>query len=366
MTYYDLSVPYTDYSRDVVLYLNKLGYDAVALVHTVEGKLTPKDVCKIKKVDVGNRGTTSGWMRIGTCSREIKQYSRLQVNCRTMNDFKLVNQNNPVVKSYDLVGIVAHDQSIFNSACTSNDIDIITFNQFCRYHIKPERVRQAIANGIFIELTYQPLFSKEEDRDVFFTNANNLIRSSYGKNIIISSNSSELNKCRSPYDISNLGHLFGMTFDQAKAAVSTHPHSAVLHGASRKSQLGLMALSANNINTPSTIKSLQEEAEHWEQQQQASGNTTPHPKHTNQYNNSTDSTTTTSTTSSTSSAKMDNDNIHHMISQSYIRTKDTFIFEYITPLYYLSLDVISFTFHHKSNPIPNQLNSDYHINCDDI
>ncbi|GAM18758.1 hypothetical protein SAMD00019534_019330 [Acytostelium subglobosum LB1] len=277
MTYYDLCICEQDpnATKDMLLFLTKLGYDSVAITHTVDGRLAPKDTNRIPHVNLNEESaTTSGWFRVGTDTRKIKQYSRLEVICKTVQDFKMITRTNPVIMSYDIVSVVPMDVSIFNLACNSSDIDVITLTSHCHYVVRPEKVRQAIANGVFIELAYSPLLNEAEERDYFIQYASAIIRSSYGKNIILSSRAKTPRVMRSPYDLCNLGHLFGMTFDQAKAAVTKNPHSAMLHGASRRSHFGMMALKDPALSS---------ELEAWKRDQlvdvKPTNNTVPHPKH---------------------------------------------------------------------------------------
>eukprot|EP01132_Coremiostelium_polycephalum_P006011 gene6011-7488_t len=241
MVYYDLNIPEQDGStlRDIFLYLTKLGYDSVAVTHFVEGKITSKDSNNIEKIklDEDQSPTSSGWMRIGNSSKTLKQYSRLEVKVRNNAELQLINSNNPVVNSYDIVSVIPGDLAIFNACCNSSEIDIITITpSIAKFVIRPEKVRQCIAKGIFIEVLYTNMFEKEADRNSFFGYTSQIVRSSHGKNIIISSKANSLKFLRSPYDLSNLGNLFGMSFDQAKASVSKNPHSALLHAITRRSK----------------------------------------------------------------------------------------------------------------------------------
>uniref|UniRef100_A0A3B3QVA0 Ribonuclease P/MRP 30 subunit n=1 Tax=Paramormyrops kingsleyae TaxID=1676925 RepID=A0A3B3QVA0_9TELE len=45
---------------------------------------------------------------------------------------------------------------------------------------------------------------------------------------------------RGPYDIANLGLLFGLSEGDAKAAVSTNCRAVLLHGETRKTALGII------------------------------------------------------------------------------------------------------------------------------
>ncbi|KAN0042887.1 hypothetical protein ACTA71_010518 [Dictyostelium dimigraforme] len=281
MVYYDLNVDSSLSEPKIKAMLSlhtKYGYDSVAITHTVEGKIGYKDVCKIKKVNIedeSEKSTSSGWMRMGDSNKTIKQYTRLQVICKTMAEFQMITANNPVIQSYDIISVVPYDVSVFNAACNSNEIDIITIDTFSKFIIKPERVRQCIGKGIFIEILYGNLFGMDADRVAFFQIASSLVRSSFGKNIILSSSGKSSTTLRSPYDLSNLGHLFGLTFDQAKAAVSKHPHSAVLHAITRRTK-GIAT-----VTDPNLLKDLELWKLERKEDTQPTNNNIPHEKHIN-------------------------------------------------------------------------------------
>jgi hypothetical protein len=61
-----------------------------------------------------------------------------------------------------------------------------------------------------------------------------LIKMTRGKNIILSSGASKATDLRSPYDVANLGTLFGLNFGNAKAAVSSRAASIILRDEARR------------------------------------------------------------------------------------------------------------------------------------
>uniref|UniRef100_A0A8B9TBC3 Ribonuclease P/MRP subunit p30 n=1 Tax=Anas platyrhynchos TaxID=8839 RepID=A0A8B9TBC3_ANAPL len=59
-------------------------------------------------------------------------------------------------------------------------------------------------------------------------------------NIVISSAAERPLELRGPYDVANLGLLFGLSESEAKAAVSTNCRATILHGETRKSACGVV------------------------------------------------------------------------------------------------------------------------------
>lgn len=97
----------------------------------------------------------------------------------------------------------------------------------------------AIDRDLSFELVYSPAIKDSTVRRYTISNALNLMQICRGKNVIISSAAERPLEIRGPYDVANLGLLFGLTENTAKAAVSTNCRAALLHGETRKLLLEL-------------------------------------------------------------------------------------------------------------------------------
>jgi len=108
------------------------------------------------------------------------------------------------------------------------------------FALKRPSVSQAIARGIHFEITYSTALKDTSNRSHLISNAMTLVRATKGKNIIISSEAKVALDIRGPYDIMNLGTLFGMPFDISKRTVSSRCDSALVHGETRKTHKGVL------------------------------------------------------------------------------------------------------------------------------
>ena len=97
------------------------------------------------------------------------------------------------------------------------------------------QVRQAIERGIHFEIVYSPAIRDNTQRRYIISNAMELVHVSKGKNIIISSEAGHQMDLRGPYDVANLGNLFGMKEEQCKAAVSGNVRAVLYHAEARRS-----------------------------------------------------------------------------------------------------------------------------------
>uniref|UniRef100_A0A8C9DLX4 Ribonuclease P/MRP subunit p30 n=1 Tax=Prolemur simus TaxID=1328070 RepID=A0A8C9DLX4_PROSS len=90
---------------------------------------------------------------------------------------------------------------------------------------------KAIDRGLGFELVYSPAIKDSTMRRYTISNALNLMQVCKGKSLEI----------RGPYDVANLGLLFGLSESDAKAAVSTNCRAALLHGETRKTAFGIIS-----------------------------------------------------------------------------------------------------------------------------
>ncbi|KAF6111171.1 ribonuclease P/MRP subunit p30 [Phyllostomus discolor] len=105
----------------------------------------------------------------------------------------------------------------------------------------PYVLDQAIDRGVCFELVYSPAIKDSTMRRYTISNALSLMQVCKGKNVIISSAAERPLEIRGPYDIANLGLLFGLSESEAKAAVSTNCRAVLLHGETRKTAFGIIS-----------------------------------------------------------------------------------------------------------------------------
>ncbi|KAK9803847.1 hypothetical protein WJX73_008026 [Symbiochloris irregularis] len=132
----------------------------------------------------------------------------------------------------------------FTQACSSLDCDIISVDLSTRlpFSLKAATIVPAIKRGISFEIVYSAALRDETSRRHLFSNAAALVRASRGRGIIISSGARSAFELRGPYDVINLGVLFGLSDQQAKAAITTNCAHVLAHARSRKAHAGKVIL----------------------------------------------------------------------------------------------------------------------------
>ncbi|XP_041601138.1 ribonuclease P protein subunit p30 isoform X2 [Vulpes vulpes] len=192
-----------------------LGYSVVAINHVVEFKEKKQEI--EKPVAVSELFTTLPMVQ--GKSRPIKVLTRLT--------------------------IIVSDPSHCNVlvACTHLDVDLvcITVTEKLPFYFKRPPINVAVDRGVCFELVYSPAIKDSTMRRYTISNALNLMQVCKGKNVIISSAAERPLEIRGPYDVANLGLLFGLSESDAKAAVSTNCRAALLHGETRKTAFGIIS-----------------------------------------------------------------------------------------------------------------------------
>uniref|UniRef100_A0A667ZJ47 Ribonuclease P protein subunit p30 n=1 Tax=Myripristis murdjan TaxID=586833 RepID=A0A667ZJ47_9TELE len=201
-----------------------LGYSAVAINYVFEP--TSK-----KKQEIPKPTPTSELFdKLPTVqgrSRPIRVLNRLTIVASDASHFR---PSAPEFRSFDLLAIHPTSEKLFHAACMTFDVDIIcvTVTEKLPFFFKRAPVSGAVERGLVFELCYVPAIRDSTTRRYTIANAVCLLESCKGRPL----------ELRGPYDIANLGLLFGLSEGDAKEAVSSTCRSAVLHGETRKTASG--------------------------------------------------------------------------------------------------------------------------------
>ncbi|KAK9094645.1 hypothetical protein Scep_026114 [Stephania cephalantha] len=210
----------------------ELGYSGIAYNRSIKGVMSDKDKCAISLFPLSSLlklapsiDTTVKFHRelLGVpLSAPFRQYSRLTLVVDSMVQIAALNSGNPVLKTYDLVAIRPLNQTVFDHACKSSEVDLIAidFSLKLPFRLKLPMVKAAIERGVYFEITYAPFISDVQTRRQVVANAKLLVYWTQGENLIFSSAAASVNEIRGPNDVANLSSLLGLSMERAKAAIS--------------------------------------------------------------------------------------------------------------------------------------------------
>jgi len=230
----------------LVSQLYKLGYEGIAWNHQIE-KVSEKNMT----VDLSDFISSKG-LKLNSSQKKFAQLQRATIRLEEPSQVQMLNTNNGNLSKFDIIAVRPTTEKLFIACCKDLDVDIISLDmgQRIEYPLRHTTIKLAVDRGIHFEITLSDCLKDSGCRRYLIYNAMNLVRVTRGKNIIISSAAEKLMDIRSPYDIANLGTLFGLNFDIAKNCLSSNCHSILLHGATRKAHQGVFQLVKTNEIIP--------------------------------------------------------------------------------------------------------------------
>ncbi|KAJ3090774.1 hypothetical protein HK102_002733 [Quaeritorhiza haematococci] len=233
--FYDLGVAYPALEADLegfkrtVELLRQFGYKGIAYNHVVVGKAAttkpnpikflfanPDSTTKSSKQSTGgskidkrtatNLLLSQGKLPFAAGKDEFTELSRLTVVVEEMSHNYGLTTNNAIVASYDLVAVQPTTEKMFQAACATFEIDIITLDLSMRlpFHLKHTTINQAIQRGIYFEISYGAALRDTNARRNLIGNVASLIRATRGRNMIITSDAKKAMEVRGPHDVMNL------------------------------------------------------------------------------------------------------------------------------------------------------------------
>ncbi|XP_056153502.1 ribonuclease P protein subunit p30 [Lampris incognitus] len=236
----DLNIKYTTDKKRLESLIETaahLGYSTVAINH--EYQLAPKKTQQGIPKPTPVSELFDNLPIIQGKSRPIKVLNRLTI---VASEPSLFRPNAAEYRAYDLLALQPTSEKLFHAACMAFDVDIIciTVTEKLPFYFKRAPINGAIDRGLVFEIVYAPAIRDSTLRRYTITNSISLMDRSKGKNVIVSSAAEKPLELRGPYDIANLGLLFGLSEGDAKDAISSTCRSVLLHAETRKTASGVI------------------------------------------------------------------------------------------------------------------------------
>nr|KYP58597.1 Ribonuclease P protein subunit p30 [Cajanus cajan] len=237
MGYFDLNIPYpqpTDQSNRTRLAVKamELGYTGIAYNRTIKGVMSDQHRCSIAPLTLTTLLNVLPSLSLSAnlhrhllgvpLSTPFRQYTRLTVCVDSPAQAQALNSANPILKTYDLVAVKPSNQTAFDLACQTMEVDIISidFSAKLPFRLKHPMVKAATQRGVCFEVTYSGFFADIQIRRQLISSAKLLMDWTRGQNIVFSSAAPTVNELRGPCDVANLLSLFGLSKERANAAIS--------------------------------------------------------------------------------------------------------------------------------------------------
>ncbi|XP_075519867.1 protein GAMETOPHYTE DEFECTIVE 1-like isoform X2 [Primulina tabacum] len=290
MGFFDLNILYHESDRRVTdksslksrrlrlaLKAMEFGYTGIAYNRTLKGVMSESDRCSTPLFPISSilklvpsSSALSAAVKFHrellkvSVSAPFRQYTRITVIVDSSSQVAALNVGNPVLKSYDIAAVRPLNQSAFDQACQTSEVDIIAidFSEKLPFRLKQPMVKTAIKRGVYFEITYSGLLGDAQSRRLMISNSKMLVDWTRGKNLIFSSSASSAMELRGPQDVSNLFFLLGLSIEHAKAAISKNCRS-LLANALRKKQFYKEAVKVEEILSRGQVNLKQHAFDEW-------------------------------------------------------------------------------------------------------
>ncbi|XP_030424941.1 ribonuclease P protein subunit p30 isoform X2 [Gopherus evgoodei] len=215
-----------------------LGYSTVAINHVIDFKEKKQEIVK----PISPSELFPSLPIVQGKSKPIKIVTRLTLVVSDPSHCNVLRSTSTNIRLYDIIAVFPETEKLFHVACTNLDVDLICVNvtEKLPFYFRRSSVNMAIDRGVYFELLYTPAIKDSTMRRYTISNALSLMQICKRKNIIISSAAERPLELRGPYDVANLGLLFGLSESDAKAAISTNCRAVLLHGETRKTAFGVV------------------------------------------------------------------------------------------------------------------------------
>ncbi|KAA6415893.1 MAG: ribonuclease p complex subunit [Lasallia pustulata] len=221
--FYDLNVPWTANQAELqrtLGFLVELGYNVVALNHTIAGKLP---------ADLASPILTTLLFPVPPTLRILTRCTFSLTDPCTNNRLAQLSQN------YSILALRPTTERALLLACQSLECDFISLDLSVRFpfHFKHKTLSIALQRGVKFEICYAPGMlvvggDGATARRNLIQNATELIRATRGRGLVISSEAKRALACRGPWDVINLASVWGLGQEKGRDAVGSEARSVVL------------------------------------------------------------------------------------------------------------------------------------------
>ncbi|KAK4166655.1 RNase P subunit p30-domain-containing protein [Cladorrhinum sp. PSN259] len=233
-------------------FAKSLGYDVVALNHTISGSSIPTQpnpiTNSIPLLPSAPTHPSYPTPKTSSSSQTPSNDAALPITLRRatllITDPATTNYRlGDFMRTYDLLALRPTSDKSFQWACSSTTeapaLISLEFTQSLGYHIHPKTAMSAISRGSRFEICYsQPLSASgpeaSRQRSNFIGNVQSLIRATKGRGIILSSEARNALGLRAPADVVNLLAVWGLGTEKGYEGLKDGPRAVVVNEGVRR------------------------------------------------------------------------------------------------------------------------------------
>ncbi|KAI1090355.1 PHP domain-like protein [Rostrohypoxylon terebratum] len=238
---YDLNITWSPSTNAADLertlrFSSQLGYNVVALNHTLDAPLSSQLTNPIPKIpsQTTSQAEPNRTQRIPTILR------RLTVN---LSDPAQNPQLPKASQLYDLLAVRPQTEKAFQAACltvSASDIGIISLDMTQRlpFYLRPKPCMAAVHRGLRFEICYGRALAPGADaraRANFIGNVAQLVRATRGRGLLVSSEAGDALGLRAPADVLNLLAVWGVPRERGTEAIGVIPRGVVVNEGIKRS-----------------------------------------------------------------------------------------------------------------------------------
>ncbi|KAI1375383.1 PHP domain-like protein [Hypoxylon crocopeplum] len=235
---YDLNIawsPSTSASEleRTLRFSSQLGYNVVALNHTLDAPLSSKITNPLPKFPPPTPPQTKDRLhRIPTILH------RLTV---VFSDPAQNQQLAKAAQAYDILALRPQTEKAFQAACLNvQDASLISLDLSARlpFYFRPKPCMAAVARGLRFEIAYAKTLAPGADaraRANFAGNVAQLVRATRGRGIVLSSEAAAALALRAPADVVNLLAVWGLPAEKGMEALRANPRGVVVNEGIKRS-----------------------------------------------------------------------------------------------------------------------------------
>lgn len=243
--YSDFCIPYNDKENVLVEILNELadaGFRNVAIeqIYKHQTVSTKSDAVPtpIKLTELVEK--TKG---------KLNLYNRLTVVYSDPSVAHVLSRSQNA-KKFHIIAALPTTENAMQHACQIFQGDIISYNtETIKIRLSRKFYYLAIRRNLFFEIKYSPAIIDSNQRRATITRAQQYHMIGKSKGIIISSEATDRFHVRSPYCISSLGLIFGLSEEQAKCAISKMGRKVLIAAESRRLGRTPVLMKYEDVNT---------------------------------------------------------------------------------------------------------------------